>query len=266
MPATLARSAGNIVRMNCQDPREQDIIRSWYSNAAPWTRAIREASIASRKLITDQAIIDAVLSVSRARILDIGCGEGWLARALSGLGLTVTGVDIVPELIAQAVASSDAAFGGTSSAGAASGSTAFHVQDYASIAKRQWRCGPFDAAVCNFSLLGRESVDSLIAALPSYLGDPGYLIIQTLHPVAACGDQPYQDGWREGSWLGFSSDFNNPAPWYFRTLETWTALLQRCGFDILECREPKAAGAVTPASVIWIGKARRSAQTRENGA
>lgn len=91
MPATLARSAGNIVRMNCQDPREQDIIRSWYSNAAPWTRAIREASIASRKLITDQAIIDAVLSVSRARILDIGCGEGWLARALSGLGLTVHG-------------------------------------------------------------------------------------------------------------------------------------------------------------------------------
>ena len=73
---------------------------------------------------------------------------------------------------------------------------------------------------------------------------------------------PYRDGWRERSWLGFSSDFNNPAPWYFRTLETWTALLQRCGFDILECREPKAGGAVTPASVIWIVKARRSAQTR----
>jgi hypothetical protein len=34
-----------------------------------------------------------------------------------------------------------------------------------------------------------------------------------------------------------------------------------CDFDILECREPKAAGAVTPASVIWIGKTRRSAQT-----
>ncbi len=78
----------------------------------------------------------------------------------------------------------------------------------------------FDAAVCNFSLLGRESVDSLIAALPRYLGDPGYLIIQTLHPIAACGEQPIEDGWREGSWLGFSSDFNNPAPWYFRTLES----------------------------------------------
>jgi 2-polyprenyl-3-methyl-5-hydroxy-6-metoxy-1,4-benzoquinol methylase len=243
--------------MNSQDPQEHEIIRSWHSNAAPWARAIREASIASRKLVTNQAIIDAVASVPCARILDIGCGEGWLARALSDRGMSVTGVDAVPELIAQAAATHRAT---------ALGSVAFHVQDYASIANRQWRYGPFDVAVCNFSLLGRESVDSLIAALPYYLDDAGYLIIQTLHPVAASGEQPYQDGWREGSWLGFSGDFNNPAPWYFRTLETWTALVQSCGFDILECREPKAAGAVTPASVIWIGKARRPAQTGANGA
>jgi 2-polyprenyl-3-methyl-5-hydroxy-6-metoxy-1,4-benzoquinol methylase len=246
--------------MKSQDAEEQQIISSWYSNAAPWTRAIRTASIASRKLVTDQAIIDAVSSVCCSRILDIGCGEGWLARALSALGMSVTGVDAVPELIAQAAASGDRSTDAPSR-DTAPGSVAFHVLDYGSIANKQWRSGPFDAAVCNFSLLGRESVDSLLAALPSYLDDPGYLIIQTLHPVAACGGRPYQDGWREGSWLGFSSDFNNPAPWYFRTLETWTALLQRCGFEILECREPKAPGGVTPASVIWIGKARRSAQT-----
>ena len=261
MPATLAHAAGNIACMNSQDSEEQQIIRSWHSNAEPWARAIRAESIASRKLVTDRAIIDAVSSVSCARVFDIGCGEGWLARALSALGKSVTGVDVVPELVAQATASLDAASADAVLRGTARGSVAFHVQDYGAIANRQWGCGPFDAAVCNFSLLGRESVDSLIAALPWYLDDPGYLIIQTLHPVAACGERPYQDGWREGSWLGFSSDFNNPAPWYFRTIETWTALLQRCGFDILECREPKAPGAVTPASVIWIGKARRSAQT-----
>jgi 2-polyprenyl-3-methyl-5-hydroxy-6-metoxy-1,4-benzoquinol methylase len=95
--------------MNSEDSRELQIIESWHCNAAPWGRAIREASIVSRQLVTNQAIIDAVASVSSSRILDIGCGEGWLARALSVRGMSVMGVDIVPELIAQAVASSGTA-------------------------------------------------------------------------------------------------------------------------------------------------------------
>ena len=235
--------------MESKDPREQQIIRSWYSNAAPWSHAIRTASIASRKLVTNQAIIDAVSSIAPSRVLDLGCGEGWLARAMAGRGMRVTGVDVVPDLIAQAAAQ-------ISSNDAAPGSVEYLVQDYASIANQSWRGGRFDAAVCNFSLLGAKSVETLVAALPRYLENPGYLVIQTLHPVAACGEQPYQDGWRAGSWLGFSSDFRDPAPWYFRTMESWQALLQRCGFDILECREPKAPGAVTAASVIWIGRCR----------
>jgi 2-polyprenyl-3-methyl-5-hydroxy-6-metoxy-1,4-benzoquinol methylase len=161
----LAGAAGKMARVNPQDPQEQEIIESWHSNAAPWTRAIRTANIASRKLVTDQAITAAVSDLACRCILDIGCGEGWLARALSSLGMSVTGVDAVPELVAQAAAMPHAR---------ASGSVAFQVQEYASIANRQWRGGPFDAAVCNFSLLGRESVDLLIAALPHYLAAAGY--------------------------------------------------------------------------------------------
>jgi 2-polyprenyl-3-methyl-5-hydroxy-6-metoxy-1,4-benzoquinol methylase len=239
--------------MESKDPREHEIIRSWYSNAAPWSHAIRTASIASRKLVTNQAIIDAVSSISPSRVLDLGCGEGWLARAMAARGMRVTGLDVVPELIAHAAAQAAPM---SAMLERAPGSLEFLVQDYASIADSSWLGGPFDAAVCNFSLLGAKSVETLIAALPRYLEDPGYLIIQTLHPVAACGDQPYEDGWRAGSWLGFSSDFRDPAPWYFRTVESWQALLQRCRFDILECREPKAPGAVTAASVIWIGRCR----------
>src|ERR1700733_3486999 len=142
--------------MQSNDPREQEIIRSWYSNAAPWSQAIRTASIASRKLVTNQAIIDAVSSISPSRVLDLGCGEGWLARALADRGMSVTGIDVVPELIEQA-------------AKQMSPRLEFIVQDYASIASRRWVGGPFDAAVCNFSLLGAASVESLIAALPAYL-------------------------------------------------------------------------------------------------
>jgi 2-polyprenyl-3-methyl-5-hydroxy-6-metoxy-1,4-benzoquinol methylase len=228
------------------DPREIQIIRSWYANANAWGNAIRTASIASRKLVTNRAVIESVSSVSPLRVLDIGCGEGWLARALAAFKMQVIGIDAVPALVAQAQAL---------------GGGEFCVQDYASIAKRQLRLDPVDAVVCNFSLLGKDSVENLLRALPHYLKDQGSLIIQTLHPVAACGQSPYQDGWREGSWLGFGSDFSDPAPWYFRTLDSWSAMLERCGFEILERREPKPAGADVPASVVWICKARRSAQT-----
>ena len=109
-----------------------------------------------------------------------------------------------------------------------------------------------DVAVCNFSLLGKESVETIFAAITALLNTGGAFIIQTLHPVVACGEAPYRDGWREGSWAGFSCDFTQPAPWYFRTLESWIAMLRRCRFDLVECREPTAANARTPASVIFV--------------
>jgi 2-polyprenyl-3-methyl-5-hydroxy-6-metoxy-1,4-benzoquinol methylase len=82
------------------DALEAQIIRSWNINAKPWARAIQAASILSRKLVTDRAIVDAVLSVSPGRVFDLGCGEGWLARALNAQGIEVTGADAVPELVA----------------------------------------------------------------------------------------------------------------------------------------------------------------------
>jgi 2-polyprenyl-3-methyl-5-hydroxy-6-metoxy-1,4-benzoquinol methylase len=233
---------------------ETQILHSWHSNANPWSRAIRSASIASRELVTNGAILEAVTSVSPPastrrgpwRVLDVGCGEGWLTRELASLGMRVLGIDAVPALV------DDARRGGGGD---------FQVLDYAAIGRREWRAGPFDAAVCNFSLLGAESVESVVAGLAGYLANPGYLIIQTLHPIAACGDAPYEDGWRAGNWCGFSNDFVDPAPWYFRTVDTWQSLLTRCGFDLLETREPKAAQAAAPSSIIWIGKPRVTAQT-----
>jgi 2-polyprenyl-3-methyl-5-hydroxy-6-metoxy-1,4-benzoquinol methylase len=216
------------------DTHELHIIRSWHANAEPWSEAIRTGSIVSRKLATDSAIVEAVARVAPGRVLDVGCGEGWLARRLTVMGIEVVGVDAVPALVAQA----------------ARGAGEFYVQDYASLANRDFDCRPCDAAVCNFSLLGSGSVESMLAALPSYLRGRGRLIIQTLHPLAACGELPYQDGWRDGTWQGFGSDFKDPAPWYFRTLENWFRMLRRCGFELLDFREPTIPGSSAPMSVV----------------
>src|SRR5580658_3292994 len=120
------------------------IVDSWHKNAVPWTQAVRARQIESRRLVTDQAIVDAVLSRAPHTLLDLGCGEGWLIRALAGRDIRSTGIDAVPSLIEQAVAA---------------GGGEFHVASYEDLitGKLQIRA---DVAVCNFSLLGKESVDA----------------------------------------------------------------------------------------------------------
>ncbi len=222
------------------------ILASWRQNAAPWTAAVRNGEIQSRKLTTDRAIVDAVLSRAPATVLDIGCGEGWLARALAAQGVAVTGVDAIPALIEQA----QAAGGGE-----------FYVATYEEIAAGALAITA-DVVVSNFALIGKEAVDGLVAAIPALLNPGGAFIVQTLHPVFANGDAPYRDGWRAGSWAGFSADFSDPAPWYFRTIGGWIDLFSRSGLRLVELHEPLHPVTQQPLSAIFVTTALGQATDR----
>ncbi len=216
---------------------DKRIVESWERNAVPWIRAVREHEIESRRLVTDRAVVDAVVRLSPATVLDLGCGEGWLARELATRGVAVVGIDVVPDLVDAA----DAMGGGE-----------FRILSYEQIVQGELDVR-VDVVVCNFSLIGYRIVDDLVATIPLLLNDGGSLVIQTLHSIAACGELPYRDGWREGSWAGFSDDFRDPAPWYFRTLESWVSTLESSGFGNVEVVEPVFPGTGEPASLILIG-------------
>lgn len=214
------------------------IIESWHTNAAPWTDAVRAGEIASRKLCTDRAIVDAVLDGAPRTALDVGCGEGWLARALAQRGVDVVGTDAIPALVERA---------------RQQGGGEFHTLTYAQLQGGLER--RFDAVICNFALLGEPSVRDVFSAVPALLQPGGRFVVQTLHPLVACGDQPYVDGWRHGSWAGFSDAFSDPAPWYFRTLESWTRLFREHSLTLREIREPVHPVTGRPASALFIGAA-----------
>lgn len=219
---------------------DNDIIRSWHRNAAPWITAVREQQIESRRELTDQAIIAAISAHAPTTVLDIGCGEGWLARALSAHGMQVTGVDVVPELIVAA---------------RQAGGGEFHELAYEALATHPFP-HRFDALVCNFSLLGDQSTECVFRAATQLLKPGGLMFVQTLHPETACGDQPYADGWRPGSWQGFNpalrEQFRDPAPWYFRTLASWLDLFVDGRLTLIDTQTPVRSAGSQPASVIFV--------------
>jgi 2-polyprenyl-3-methyl-5-hydroxy-6-metoxy-1,4-benzoquinol methylase len=187
--------------------------RSWADNAAAWTTAVREQAIPSRRLATDAAIMAACERVIDGhrdiRALDVGCGEGWLSRELVRLGAHVTGMDASAPLI--------------DAARAAGGDVDYACVPYEALeSDATVLAGPFDLVVCNFALLD-DRVASLLTALAKRLPSAGVILVQTVHPWAAVGDGPYEDGWRTETWSAFDRAFPSHMPWYFRTTGSWLA-------------------------------------------
>ena len=210
------------------------LLRSWTMNAGAWTTAVREQAIPSRRVATDAAIVAAcerVIDGQRdVRALDVGCGEGWLSRELVKLGAHATGIDASAPLIDVARATGGGA-------------------DYACVSYEQLEleasvvAGPFDLVVCNFALLD-DRVAPLLAALARRLPASGVILVQTVHPWAAVGDGPYEDGWRTETWNAFASSFPTHMPWYFRTTGSWLAAAReaRLVVDRIESRSTRRRG------------------------
>ncbi|RDS86248.1 methyltransferase domain-containing protein [Dyella psychrodurans] len=214
---------------------EHTILPSWERNAYAWTHSVRDGHIESRRMVTDGAIIDVILDGEPRFVLDLGCGEGWLVRALAARRVRALGVDAVSDLVAQARAA-----GGD-----------FRLASYEDIIAGRLSLRA-DTVACNFALLGKDSVERLMPAVASLLEAGGRFVIQTVHPLVAGGDHPYSDGWRQENWTGFGAAFPSPAPWYFRTLASWVALFTRSGWHLCEMREPLHPGTGRPASVIFV--------------
>jgi len=216
---------------------DQDILKCWQKNVQPWVKAVRNGEIESRIQVTNNAIVAAVNNRNPGNVLDLGCGEGWLVRELAKLGIDCLGVDGIPELIDYA---------------RQAGGGRFQVVPLETLSKQIIK-EKFDVIVCNFSLLGHESVLRVFQQTPRLLNEGGAFIVQTIHPRCRSDAEKYEDGWRKGSWSGFADEFCDPAPWYFRTLETWQILFTTNGFRSVEILEPVDIKTNMPASVIFIG-------------
>jgi 2-polyprenyl-3-methyl-5-hydroxy-6-metoxy-1,4-benzoquinol methylase len=218
---------------------ESTLLDSWHHNARAWIDAIRTGTIESRLKVTDQAILLAVLGRQPERVLDLGCGEGWLLRALTDRGIEAVGVDGDATLVEAA---------------RAAGAAPVHLASYEQLAEAAVDIGRDYNLICaNFALLHQDIIP-LLGAMNSLLAPGGALVIQTLHPwAAAAGD--YQDGWREETFTGFKGQWQ-PMPWYFRTLSSWLNALDMAGFVLAGLQEPQHPQSPVPQSLLLVAEPR----------
>lgn len=219
------------------DRPEQQIQQSWEANADAWIHAIDQNQIESRRAATDEAILQAVMRYEPRRVLDVGCGEGWLTRALANRGVEVVGVDGYAALVDRAILKGGGCF------------RAIGYDDI--IADRAILGQSYDTIVCNFSLLGEE-IGDLLRSLQQAIVSDGHLLIQTIHPFTACQEQPYVDGWKIETFNNFGGAFREPMPWYFRTVSSWFQQVSESGWRVCEFQEPIHPQTKIPLSLLLI--------------
>jgi len=201
---------------------DRALAASWDRNAANWTRVVREGLIPSRRAGTDAAVLDAITERAPRRLLDIGCGEGWLIRAVTArTGCTAVGIDGAEALIAAARAADPV--------------NDYRMLDYGDLGAAEIGAD-FDVVVFNYSLFA-EAIIPQVRTAAARLKPHGAVVIQTLHPGAGG-----ENGWLMEDFAAFGGGEWAAMPWYYRTLDSWRATLMEAGLSIRDLREPSADG------------------------
>jgi 2-polyprenyl-3-methyl-5-hydroxy-6-metoxy-1,4-benzoquinol methylase len=211
------------------------ILASWQANADAWLTAVREQRIDSRR-VTNAAVLDAIKAGAPRRVLDIGCGEGWLCRALHHDGIEAVGVDATAPLIGAA---------------RAAGAGRFEVLSHDELAVYPLRLGRFDGVVFNFALFEADP-SRILRAVRQAVSPEGRLIIQTVHPDRVAGNA----GWREERFAGFGAAFPAVMPWYFHSMAGWERLLLDAGWRLIHQMAPADPAGGLALSLILIAEPR----------
>jgi len=84
-PPPLPKPAGQLT--------DEDVAGSWDAKADLWDTKYDQEGDSNRKYQSDQVLFDLLGEVAGLRVLDAGCGQGYLSRILARRGASVVGVE-----------------------------------------------------------------------------------------------------------------------------------------------------------------------------
>ncbi len=207
-------------------------------NADFWIGIIRGNHDRYRTGLTNSAILESLGPVNGLRILDAGCGEGYLSRELASRGASVLGVDSSHNLIEAA----------RNLAPSGVGSAAFEVQDVTNL---RLDSDSFDLIVCNHLMNDLPDPTGPIRELSRVLKPGGRLAVLMLHPCFYEDRGSRSDSKKQGPGIAYFStrkisqkfDVNgviSPAEVtsYHRPLEFYIGSFRDADLWIIDLQEP----------------------------
>jgi SAM-dependent methyltransferase len=212
--------------------------RNWETNAAFWIRIIRERLDPYRTELTDDAVLNEVGPAEGRRILDAGCGEGYMSRLLAHRGASVVGIDSCQALVHAA---QDHTTEGLS--------ISYEVGDVGALPLANTQ---FDIIVCNHLINDLPDPAIPFQEFARVLKPGGRLVILMLHP---CFSIPRSTEQRSNGGLISSEYFRvrriekhfeiggvtspTTVVVWIRSIESYSELLFGAGFTITGLQEPR---------------------------
>ena len=220
-----------------RDPDHDDVRDLWDRLADDWQIQVGDDGDANRRLNSDPVLWALLGDVAGCRVLDAGCGTGYLSRQLAARGAVVTGVDVSTRMIALARAASPALDLRVDSC-----TTLATIAD-----------GAVDAIVANYVVMDVPDLAGTIAAFSRALRPGGIAVLVFSHPcfpqaravVTATDRVAYHWPFNyfdartcvEPPWKHFTSHF----VYFHRPLSTYWKAFRAAGFDVVDFEEPRIA-------------------------
>lgn len=207
----------------------------WNAVAEDWRSQVGNDGDANRRLNSDPVLWKFAGDVRGLKVLDAGCGTGYLSRKLMERGARVTGIDVAERMIAIARAAEPA---GDFRVDSCSGLSSIGDEEV-------------DLVVANYVLMDTPDLEQAVSAFHRVLKPRGIAIVTFSHPCFPQGRATTSEDGEEVSypwdfsyfderqcmdppWGHFTRDFI----WFHRPLSVYWKAFTHGGFDVIEFEEP----------------------------
>jgi ubiquinone/menaquinone biosynthesis C-methylase UbiE len=221
------------------DVDEAFIAANWDRKATDWDLQVGEYGDRNRRLNSDPVLWRLLGDVNARRVLDAGCGTGYLSRQLARRGAHVIGVDVSRRMIEVA----------RTRASAQRLSLQLRVDSCSTLASVD--DASIDLVVANYVLMDLPSLDEAMHAFRRVLVPGGAAVVVFSHPcfpqsagtLGPDGSTSYffsfnyfEESLRiDPPWGHFRDDFI----WFHRPLSAYWRAFRAAGFAVTDLEEPK---------------------------